>query len=138
MRVLGEPDELTLIVQHGIPANLAQEPGQPRIGLHEPAAESYAVSFVDDAVWVKLVELTKSGLSHQLGVQRGHAIDTVRAHEREMPHPHALAVALIDQRYGGSPHVAGVRIFFSCKPEVLLVDAINNLQMPRQHAPEER
>src|ERR1700680_2014604 len=129
MRVLGEPDELTLIVQHGVPANLAQEPGQPRIGLHEPAAKSDAVRLADDAVWVKLVELTKSGLSHQLGVQRGHAIDTVRAHEREMPHPHALAVALIDQRYGRSQHVAGVRIFLSCKPQVLLVYAINKLQI---------
>src|SRR4029077_7863604 len=98
MRVLGEPDELTLIVQYGIPANLAQEPSQPRIGLHEPAAERYAVGFVDGGARVKLVYLTNSGLSHQRGVQRGHAIDTVRAHEREMPHPHALAVALIDQR----------------------------------------
>src|SRR4029077_5456823 len=115
MRVLADPVQRTLIVQYGIPANLAQEPSQPRIGLHEPAAESYAVGFVDDAVRVKLVELTKSGLSHQLGVQRGTAIDTGRAHEREMPHPHALAVALIDQRYCGSQHVTGVRIFFSCK-----------------------
>ena len=111
MRLAGEPDERTLIVQHGIAANLAQEPGQPRIGLHEPAAKSDAVGLVDDAVWVKLVELTKTGLSHQLGVQRGHAVDTVRAHEREMSHPHALAVALIDQRYGGSQHVVGVEDF---------------------------
>ena len=132
LSVVGEPNERGLIIPHGSPADLAQELGQAGIGLHEPAAKIDAVRLVDDAVWIKLVQLTENGLSHQLGVQRGHTIASVRAHEREMPHPQASA-ALIDQRDRGQ-HVVGVGTLLSCKPQVLLVDAINNLQMSRQHA----
>ena len=108
--MIGEPTDRGWIIQHSGAADLAQELGQAGIGLHEPAAEGDAVGLVDDAVWIKLVELTENGLSHQLGVQRGHAIDAVRAHEREMSHPDASAVALIDQRDRGQ-QIVGRRDF---------------------------
>src|SRR5262245_31314350 len=131
--VVGEPNHGGLIIHHGSPADFAQELGQPGIGMYEPAAKCDAIRLIDDAVGIKAVELTESRPSHQLSVERGDAIDAVRAHEREMAHSHPLAVPLIDQRDRGE-HVGRLAKPYSRKLQVLLVDAINNLQMSRQHA----
>ena len=53
------------VVANVVAARLAQQPGQSRIGLVEPAAEGDAVGHVDDAVGVVLVEVAEHGLAHQ-------------------------------------------------------------------------
>ena len=61
----------------------------------------------------------------------------VRADEGEVAHAHAAAAVLVDQRDRGQ-HVVGVRVFLLRGAQVLLVDAVDDLQMPRQHALEQR
>ena len=51
----------------------------------------------------------------------------MRAHEREMTHPHPSTAVLIDQRDRGK-HIGAVERL-ACKPQVLLVDTIDDLQV---------
>jgi hypothetical protein len=64
---------------------LADQLGQARIALHQPAARRDAVGLVVDAVRDRAVQVGEHRLLHQVGVQRRDAVDRVRADEGELP-----------------------------------------------------
>ncbi len=73
------------------PSSRANDLGQVRIALHQPAAKRDAVGLVGDAAGIDRIEVVEHGLAHQIGVQRRDAIDLVRADEGEIAHAHAPA-----------------------------------------------
>ena len=135
--MLGEARDQGRIVEHRIAADVAQHLHQRRIGLEQPAAEGDAVGLVDDAVGIERVQIVEHGLAHQVGVQRRDAVDPVRADEGEMAHPQLAVAVLVDQRDGGEPVRKALWILVFRGLEVLGIDAIDDLQMARQHALEQ-
>ena len=87
------------IVEQAVADRLADQLRQARIALHQPAPRRDAVGLVVDAVGIELVQMLEHRLLHQLGVQRRHAVDPVRADEGELAHAHPAAVVLVDQRH---------------------------------------
>ena len=78
-----------------------------------------------------MVEIVEHGLAHQVGMHRRDAVDAMRADEGKLPHPHLAAAALVDQRDRGEEiHVAGRAMLGEL--EMLRVDAVDDLQIPRQ------
>src|SRR5919106_1446544 len=71
--VVGKTDHLGEIIQNGVAADLTKDPGEIEVGLQQPAPESDAVGFVDDAVGMQRVQLAEHGLAHQVGVKRRDA-----------------------------------------------------------------
>ena len=75
--------------------------------------------------------------SHQLGMERRDAVDPVRAHKSEVPHPDPPPFALVDQRDLGQE--IGVE---SARPprclEVTRIDRVDDFEMPREKALEQR
>jgi hypothetical protein len=76
-----------------------QHRGQFGVGLKQPAAEGDAVGLVVDPLRVKLVQLGEHRAAHQLGMQPGHAVDAVRAEERQVAHAHTATIVFLDQRH---------------------------------------
>ena len=75
--LVAETAQRRRVVQDDGTARLAQQPGQPRIGLMQPAAKRDAVSLVDDAVRIEPVQVLEHAGSHQLGMERRNAVDPV-------------------------------------------------------------
>ena len=67
------------VVHHTLAAGLAQQRGQGRIGLKQPAPKGYAIGFIGDPAWIKRMEIAEHGFAHQVCVQSGHTIDLMRA-----------------------------------------------------------
>ncbi len=109
-----------------------------RLGLApmQPAAEGDAVGLVDDAVRVELVQVLEDRAAHQLGVERGDAVDAVRAEEGEVAHAHVAAAVLVDQRQRRELFVGHVALTHVI--EVVRVDLIDDLHVAREHPLEER
>ena len=76
----------------------ADNSGEARIALHQPAAEGDPVGLVGDAARIDGVETLEHGLAHQVGVQRRHAVDLVRSDEGKVAHAHASPRVFVDQR----------------------------------------
>ena len=80
-----------------------------------------------------MIEIVEHGLLHQVGMHRRDAVDAVRADERQLPHAHAAAGFLVDQRHRGAEFdVAGAARVGQLQMRV--VDAVDDLEMARQHA----
>ena len=74
----------------------ADQAGEARVRLMQPAARGHPVGLVVDPVRVELVEIGKHRLLHQIGVQRGDPIDRMRANKGEVRHPHAPLAMFVD------------------------------------------
>ena len=80
-------------------AGLAQQAGQGRVCLMQPASEGDAIRLGNNAVGIEAVKITEYARAHQLGMQYRDPIDPVRAQESEITHPHPPAIGPIDQGY---------------------------------------
>src|ERR1043166_3295179 len=61
------------------------------IGRQEPPARRHAVRLVVEALRIELEELRRESRLHELGVQRGDAVDGVTSNDGEIRHPHFIA-----------------------------------------------
>ena len=130
--MVGETRQRRGVVENRLAADLAQQPGQPRVGLVQPAPEGDAVGLVDDALGIEPVQIGEHGLAHQLGVQRRDAVDAMRADKREMAHPHVAAVGFVDDRQRRA--VGAVFDMLARRFEMRCVDPVDDFEMARQHA----
>ena len=62
----------------------------------------------------------------------GHAVDAVGTEERQVAHAHTTAVVFLDQRHRAQ-HVEVVNALGPQRVDVLGVDQVNDLHVPRQH-----
>ncbi|MNO95887.1 hypothetical protein D3C76_875410 [compost metagenome] len=74
---------------------------------------------------------------HQLAVQRRHAVDAVRAEERQVAHAHPTAVVFLDQRHRPQ-HVEIMQAFGAQGVDMVGVDQVDDLHVPGQHALHQR
>ena len=126
------------IVEELVADRFADQAGQARIALHQPAARRDAVGLVVDAVRIELVQVGKDGVLHQLGMQRRDAVDRVRADEGEIAHAHAAVAALVDQRDRCGSRWS-VKVFCLAGLEQDLgVDRVDDLHVARQQPLEQR
>jgi len=132
-----QPPQLVEVLEPALAELGADQFRQRRIGLVEPAPRRDAVGHVDDLVRPQAVEVGEDGFLHQPGVDFGNAIDLVAADDGQVRHADALAPGLIDQRHalpqGG---IAGVVVHHVLEEAV--VDLVDDLQVARQHALEQR
>ena len=83
-----------------------------------------------------MIEIVEHGLLHQVGMHRRDAVDAVGAYERQLPHPHPPSGFFVDQRHRGAEiDVAGAARVGQL--QMRIVDAVDDLQMARQHALEQ-
>ncbi len=135
--MVGKTDQLGGIIQNGIAAHLTEDPGEIGIGLQQPAPERDSVGFVDDPVRIHRVQVAEHGFAHQVGVKRRHAVDAMGPDKRKVPHSQPSTIMLIDQRNRPERGVGSGRIFQLRCLKMLRIDAIDDLQVPRQNAPEQ-
>lgn len=83
--------------------------------------------------WGKLVQLGEHRALHQFAVQRRHPVDAVGAKKRQVAHAHPAAVVLLDQRHRPQ-HVEVVQAFGAQCVDMVRVDQVDDLHVPRQHA----
>ena len=110
--------------------------GQARVALQQPAARRDAVGLVLEFSRIERVELREEVLLQQRGVQRGHAVDRVRAGDGEVRHAHMPASVLLDDRADALLLVVAGPLRFD-ELEQARVDLENDLEMSRQHLVEE-
>ena len=120
------------------PQTVAQHLGQPRIGLHQPAPEGDAVGLVDDPVGIERVQIAEHGLAHQVGVQRRHAVDPMRADKGQVAHAQLAAAVFVDQRDRSEVIEVAGSALRARAIEMIGVDAVDDLQVARQEALEQR
>ena len=71
----GREEEFFRIVEEIVADRLAQQAGEARIALHQPAARRNAIGLVVDTVRVKAVQIGKDRFLHQIGMKGGNAVD---------------------------------------------------------------
>ncbi len=99
--VIGERHQRTQrvgIFLHLRPDDLEEKCKKRAVRLEQPAAERDAVGLVDDLVRMNRVQVAEHRLAHETGVQRRHAVDAMRAEEREMAHAHAALARFVEHR----------------------------------------
>ena len=133
IRVRNQVFQAAGVVQKGVADGLAQQFGQLRIGLHQPATRCDAVGFVANAIREHLMQFAEYGFGHQIRVQGGHAIDLVRTDEGQITHAHMTTAVLINQRNRSQQRVV-VRELALNLVQQARVDYINDLHVARQHA----
>ncbi|MNO99241.1 hypothetical protein D3C76_910070 [compost metagenome] len=121
------------IIQNFFTQLFDQHVGQLGIGLVEPAAEGDAVGLVVDTPRVKLVQLGKYRAAHQGRVQVRHPVDAMGAEKRQVPHTYPAAVVFFDQG-NGTQHVKIMDALRAQGVDVIGIDQVDNLHVPRQHA----
>ena len=124
------------ILEHLRAQYIAEQLGQPGIGLIQPAPEGDAVRDIDDAAGVESLQIGEQRIAQELGVQRRHAVGAMRADKGEMAHPDAPAVVFVDQRNRGRRRFADR--LGALSRQMMLVDLVDNLQVPRQYPIEQR
>jgi len=72
---------------------------QRRIGLRQPATRCHAIGDVVEARGQQFGEVGKDGLHHQLRMQFGDAIYSMRGDDRQRRHAYPATVLLVDQRH---------------------------------------
>jgi len=108
-----------------------------RIRQEHEAARCHAVGLVGELFRPHLVEVPQDIRLQQLGVQCRHAIDGEAAGDCQMCHAHIAWPILVDQRHPPKPGIIA-RKMNSHIVEETLVDLADDLEMPRQHALEQR
>ena len=110
---------------------LADQRGEPRIGLAQPAARGHAVGLVVELLRPELGEVAQHALAQQPGVQRGDAVGRAAADDAEVGHPHRLLRLLLDDAHPLEPvEVAGEPGRHLAQEAA--VDFVDDLQVPRQ------
>ncbi len=125
------------IVHETVANRLADQREQPRIALHQPAAEGDAIRLVVDPRRIEIVQVSKDRDLHQIGMQRRHAIDAVRSGKGQIAHPHPPVAALVDQGDGANPMVVKLTGFARFGQQAA-VDGIDDLHVPGQQSLEQR
>ena len=119
------------------PTRLVEQPREPRVAQHHEAARRDAVGHVVEPLRPQLGEVVQHGLLQQRRVQRGDAVDGVAADGREVRHAHVLVAGLVDQRHPRDARVvAGIALPHLV--EEAAVDLVDDLEVARQQAPEQR
>ena len=133
-RELGEP---TGVVEDGRPDGVDNEAREARIRLIQPAAERDAVGLVHDAAGIERTEILEHRRAHEFRVQAGDTVHAMRAEKGEVAHAHVATAILLDQRHRRQPAgvVAAARTELI---EVLGVEEVDDLHVPRQQAFHER
>ena len=96
--VRGKALQRPIVVEPPLAEGRANDTGEPRIALDQPATEGDAVGLVGDAAGIDGIEGMEHRLAHQVGVERRDAVDFVRADEGEVAHSHPPAGVLVDHR----------------------------------------
>ena len=96
----------------------------------QPAPGRNAVCHIGELVRaIYLHKVFENGGFDQVGVQLGHTIDLVRAHNSQKRHPHHLGLRFLDNRHP-SKHVA---IIGECLLNLLQeeeIDIVDDLEVP--------
>jgi hypothetical protein len=111
--------------------------GQLGIALQEPPALGDPVGLVAELGRPQPVEFGEDAGLEQLGVQPGHAVDGVAAHDGQMGHSHAPVTVLIDERQPTRGRVVRAEPLAREREEPG-VDLVEDLEVARQHVPQER
>jgi len=90
--------QLGRVIEEGIADRILDRRGQTGIALLQPAARRDTVGLVVDPRRIEIVQVSKDRDLHQVGVQRGHAVDRMRAGKGEVGHAHPPLAAFVDQR----------------------------------------
>jgi hypothetical protein len=77
---------------------VADETGQIRVALEEPAPLGDAVGLVAELFRGQLVKVVEDVLLEDVRVQRGHAVHAVAAHDGERRHEDPRLAVLLDDR----------------------------------------
>ena len=128
----GEALQRAIVVEPPLAEDRANDVGELRIALDQPAAEGDAVGLVDDAAGIDRIEAMEHGLAHQVGVERRDAVDLVRADEGEVAHSHPPAGVLVDHRNRGEQAL----IDEAAPPravEMRRIDQVDDLHVAGQH-----
>ena len=112
---------------------LGDECGETRVALEQPAAGGDAVGLVLEFPWVERVKFGKEILFEQFRVQRGHAVDRVRAHHGQVGHAHLLVSVLLDERADAFLLIVARPILLH-RQEQLGVDVVDKLEVAGQQA----
>ena len=133
--VAGARRQLLEPIQVDDPATVAQgladQLGQFRVGIVDPAARRYAVGDRRDPVGEQSVKLAKHGLLHQLAVQGRDPVDLAGTQKSEIAHAHEPTVALVDQRDVAQERILDVRPAAQVGQDIG-VDLVDQLHLPRQ------
>ncbi|OQA24790.1 MAG: hypothetical protein BWY59_02034 [Verrucomicrobia bacterium ADurb.Bin345] len=106
------------------------------IGLEQPPALRDAVRLVVELSGIQLAEVAEQFRPEQFGMQRGHPVDAVAAHDGEMSHADVFLAALPDQRHArDAPGVVGIA--GHDLPQETAVDLVDDLDVARKHFLEE-
>ena len=132
--VADEALEAAELVELGDPAVAdlaADEAGEGRVGLEEPAARGDAVRHVAELLRPELVEVAEQVLLEDLGVELGDAVDGRGADHGEVGHAHVALAVLVHERHAAQAReVAGI-----ARGDLLqeaAVDLVDDLQVARQ------
>ena len=139
-RTIGDGVELAQAAEVGLPAGaceLVTEGAELRIAAAHPATGRDAVGHVDELALPELVKAREQMGAQEAGVEFGHAVDMMRADDREVRHADAFREAFLDDRELG---LAGVvsRPATVDLLEVAAVDLVDDLEVAREHLLEER
>ena len=138
--IVGERDEALQLVEVLDPAVAdarGDQPRQPGIGLIEPAPRRDAIGHVDDLPGIQAVEVGEDGPLHQVGVDLRPAVHRVAADNGEVGHADVPAAALVHDGHAAQQiGVTGMVVHHV--PEEALIDLVDDLQMARQEALEQR
>ena len=124
-------------MQNLLTESVDQQMRQPRIDLKQPAAEGHAIGLVVHPVGIEPVQIAKHRIAHQPRMQRGNAVDAVRAEKRQVAHAHAAAVVFLDQRHRAQ-QAKVVDVLGTQRIDMLGVDQVDDLQVPRQQTLHQR
>ena len=138
--VRGQLLELLELRDPPVPDTAGDGVRQEGIRGQQPAAGSYAVGDVVEAVREHLVEVVHQVGLEQLGVQGGDPIDAVRTDHRQVGHADALAVRgpvpVVDQRHAREARIVE-RVAALHLAEETPVDLVDDGEVARQQALEQ-
>ncbi len=137
-RVIGIRLQLTQPLEVGDPPlsdGVGDHLRESRIGHSDEATRGDAVRDVGELLRPERREVRQHLVTQQLGVQFGDAVDADRRDRREVCHPHRLRV-VGDDRHPPRAHLVA-RVCRAHTREELLVDPVDDLQMPGEQPPEQ-
>ncbi len=115
---------------------LVNQGREGRVGLQQPAARGDAISNIDKLARIHFIKFGEHIGAQKFGVQFGHPVDLLRADNGQMRHAGALLMIVNQRKRAQFRRIAGPG--FLNLLEKLGVDAVDNLQMQRQHMAQHR
>ncbi len=115
---------------------LGDELGERRVGEADEAPRRDAVGDVGELAGEELVEVVQHLVAQQLGVELSDAVDLGAGDGGEVGHPHRAVRVLGDDRHGTDAQLI-VAEALAHGEEELVVDAVDDLEVPRKQPPEQ-